>query len=171
MKRHPYIFAGFCGLAIALMGVSSHNVIYGSGYGVARQLIEGNGRAIPWYFGIVKILATAISSISGISGGLFAPSLAAGAGIGANIARFFPGLPPTALVILGMVAYFSGIVQAPITSFVIVFEMTDNHAMIVPIMAAALIASVTSKLVCVNSIYHTLAKHALLQVNQAIKSD
>lgn len=166
LKRHPYWFAGVCGLVIAVMGVFSHNIVYGSGYREARHLIEGNA-FIPWYFGLLKMAATALSSVSGIAGGFFAPSLATGAGIGANIAEFFPSLPLSALVMLGMVSYFSGIVQAPITSFVIVFEMTNNHALIVPIMAAALIGSAISRLVCPHPIYHTLAENALRQITRS----
>jgi H+/Cl- antiporter ClcA len=61
-------------------------------------------------------------------------------------------------MLLGMVSYFAGVVQAPITAFVIVTEMTDNHAMVVPLMAAALIAHSTSGLICHEGIYHALAK-------------
>jgi len=61
-------------------------------------------------------------------------------------------------MLLGMVAYFAGVVQAPITAFVIVTEMTDNHSMVVPLMAAALIAYGTSRLICEEGIYHALAK-------------
>jgi H+/Cl- antiporter ClcA len=57
-----------------------------------------------------------------------------------------------------MVSYFAGVVQAPITAFVIVTEMTDNHAMVIPLMAASLIAYAASRLVCPEGIYHALAK-------------
>jgi H+/Cl- antiporter ClcA len=60
-----------------------------------------------------------------------------------------------------MVSYFTGVVQAPITSFVIVSEMTDNHQMLIPLMAAALIANATSKLICKEGVYHALAKRYL----------
>jgi H+/Cl- antiporter ClcA len=61
-------------------------------------------------------------------------------------------------MLLGMVSYFAGVVQAPITAFVIVTEMTDNHGMVVPLMAAALIAHATSRAICEEGIYHALAK-------------
>jgi H+/Cl- antiporter ClcA len=96
--------------------------------------------------------------VSGIPGGIFSPSLAAGAGLGSNVAHFFPGTPLGAILLLGMVSYFAGVVQAPITAFVIVTEMTDNHAMVVPLMAAALIAYGSSRLVCKEGVYHALAK-------------
>jgi H+/Cl- antiporter ClcA len=60
-----------------------------------------------------------------------------------------------------MVSYFAGVVQAPITAFVIVSEMTDNHAMMVPLMVAAVIAHATSQLVCKEGVYHALAKSFL----------
>ena len=68
----------------------------------------------------------------GISGGIFAPSLAAGAGFGASLTDWLPGYPLGVVVILGMVAYFTGVVQTPITAFVIVMEMTDNSGLVLP---------------------------------------
>jgi H+/Cl- antiporter ClcA len=56
-----------------------------------------------------------------------------------------------------MVAYFSGVVQAPITAFVIVMEMTDQHELIVPMMASALLAAGVSRSICTTPIYSTLA--------------
>jgi len=56
-----------------------------------------------------------------------------------------------------MVAYFAGVVQAPITAFVIVGEMTNDHALILPLMLTALIAYGASRLVCPEGVYHALA--------------
>ena len=117
-----------------------------------------DGSPLPAGFAILKFLATAFAAISGIPGGIFSPSLAVGAGLGANVASLFHGAPLAAIMLLGMVSYFAGVVQAPITAFVIVTEMTDNHAMVVPVMAAALIAHATSRLVCEEGVYHALAK-------------
>ena len=117
-----------------------------------------SGTALPHSFGILKFLATALTAVSGIPGGIFAPSLAVGAGIGSDIAQFFHGAPIAPIMILGMVAYFAGVVQAPITAFVIVTEMTDNHAMVVPVMTASIIAYACSRLVCPEGIYHALAR-------------
>ena len=162
MKNRPVLTAGVCGLLVAAIGFASGGIVYNTGYHEARLLME-NGHA-PWFFGIMKMMATAITSISGIPGGFFAPTLAAGAGFGSNLASVFPYMQVSALAILGMVAYFSGVVQAPITAFVIVFEMTNNHSMVVPIMAAALIASSVSRLICPKPIYHTLADVFLKRV-------
>ena len=117
-----------------------------------------------------KFLATTFASISGMPGGIFAPSLAVGAGLGSNIAPLFHGAPLAAIMLLGMVSYFAGVVQAPITAFVIVTEMTDNHAMVVPLMAAALIAHASSRLICKEGVYHALAKGFIDRASPAQKA-
>src|ERR1700757_3875832 len=157
IKRNPVGFAFGCGVAVALCGIVSGNTIYGTGYGEVKAAREG-GAPLAMNFAPPKFIATAFSTISGIPGGIFAPSLAVGAGLGANIAHFFPTAPIEPIILLGMVSYFAGVVQAPITAFVIVTEMTDNHAMVIPLMAASLIAYAASRLVCPEGINHALAK-------------
>ncbi len=159
-KRNPIRFAVLCGLAFAVIGFLSQGSVYGTGYDQARALLEGNEGA-GWSFGLLKFGATLLSSVSGLPGGLFSPSLAAGAGFGMNIASMFSPELFKAVVLVGMVAYFTGVVQAPITAFVIVTEMTQNYGMLVPLMGAALIAYVCSRLVCPKSVYHALAENYL----------
>ena len=156
IKRHPVVFAAACGLVVAACGWLSGSTVFGTGYAQARALVQAGG-AMPAGFGLLKLLATVASSISGIPGGIFAPSLAVGAGLGANVAFLLPGAPVQALVVLGMVGYFSGVVQAPITAFVIVAEMTNDHAMVVPLMLTALIGFAVSRLVCHEGVYHALS--------------
>jgi len=156
LKANPVFFALICGLGVALCGLASGGSIFGTGYAQARGLLEGTV-ATPGFFGLWKLAATVLSAVSGIPGGIFSPSLATGAGIGASMAPFFPGVPFGAIVLLGMVSYFTGVVQAPITAFVIVTEMTNDHAMLVPLMAAAFIAHGVSRLICKEGVYHALA--------------
>jgi H+/Cl- antiporter ClcA len=157
IKRNPVAFALVCGLAVALCGIASGNTVYGTGYAQVKAALE-SGAPLAMNFAPLKFIATTFSTISGIPGGIFAPSLAVGAGLGANIAHFFPTAPIEPIILLGMVSYFAGVVQAPITAFVIVTEMTDNHAMVIPLMAASLIAYAASRVVCPEGIYHALAK-------------
>lgn len=157
IKSHPFAFAALCGLGMAILGVMSGNSIYGTGYEEAKGIIEGRS-SLPASFGLMKLAATVLSYISGIPGGVFAPSLAVGAGLGADLAPWLPGIPVGALAILGMVGYFTGVVQAPITAVVIVMEMTDNQSLTLPLMAAAVIAYGVSRLVCPDPMYRTLAK-------------
>ena len=158
IKRFPVAFAMTCGLAVAICGLLSGGSVYGTGYNEAKAALHG-ASTLPPGFGLLKLVATALSSMSGIPGGLFSPSLAVGAGLGAEIASYLPGMPTGALVLLGMVSYFTGVVQAPITAFVIVSEMTGDHGMLVPLMLAALIAQTTSRMVCREGVYHALAKN------------
>src|SRR5690242_11189680 len=157
IKRYRLGFALICGLAVAICGIISGDTIYGTGYSQVKSALE-SGMPLPADFGVLKFLATTFASISGIPGGIFSPSLAVGAGIGSDIASLFHGAPLAAIMLLGMVSYFAGVVQAPITAFVIVTEMTNNHAMVVPLMAAAMIAYATSRLVCEEGVYHALAQ-------------
>lgn len=163
VRGRPVAFAALCGFALALIGLASGNSVYGSGYHEARQLIEGTGTVSPAY-GLWKMLATFVSFISGIPGGLFAPSLSAGAGIGQTIAGIVSATDPGALIVLGMAVYFAGVVQAPITAFVIVMEMTDNHDMLLPLMLATLLATAVSRLLCPRPLYKALADHYLARV-------
>jgi len=158
IRAKPIAFAAVCGLLLALVGLASGNNTYGSGYSEAKSLLDGSTE-LPESFGLLKMAATVITYISGIPGGIMAPSLSAGAGFGANIAPFFTSVPVGATIILGMVAYFAGVTQAPITAFVIVMEMIDNHEMVLPLMAAAFIAKACSKLVCPEPLFHTMSRN------------
>ena len=155
-SRRPLVFAAACGMVLAVLGMLSDNTIYGTGYTETRTLLEGG--SIPQSFGTLKLLATVVSYASGIPGGIFSPSLAVGAGLGQNAALLLPGSPIAALVVLGMVSYFAGVVQAPLTAFVIVVEMTRDSDMALPLLAAALIAYAFSRFVCPRPVYKALAK-------------
>ncbi|MEA1651789.1 chloride channel protein [Nitrospirillum sp. BR 11164] len=119
-------------------------------------------------FGPAKWLATALSSVSGIPGGIFSPSLAVGAGLGAELGHLLPGANAEVAVLVGMVAYFAGVVQAPITAFVIVLEMTGNHAMAVPIMAGSLIGCGAARVMGAEAVYHALSHGFLDRAHKAI---
>lgn len=162
-RTRPHAWAALCGLGVALLGLATSGMVFGTGYAPTRMTLEGGG-ALPWHFGVAKFAATLLSSAAGIPGGIFAPSLAVGAGIGDNIAALLPTLAPhSAVVLLVMAAYLAGVTRAPLTSFIIMMEMTDSHHMLMPLMATALIASAASKLVCHTPLYHTLADRMLPQ--------
>jgi H+/Cl- antiporter ClcA len=160
IKQHPIAFAALCGLGAALCGIASGGTVYGTGYSQVKMLME-HGVPLSETFGLLKFISTALASISGVPGGIFSPSLAVGAGIGFDMAALFPGVPLNALILLGMVSYFAGVVQAPITAVVIVTEMTNDHAMVLPLMVAAVIAYGASRLVCSEGVYHALSKNFL----------
>lgn len=158
--RWPIVIAAVCGLSIAVIGFVSGGLTYGTGYNEARQLVTGTGTlgdAYPY----LKLLATVVSYLSGIPGGIFAPSLATGAGLGSHIAQYLSNIPSTAIVILAMAAYFSAVVQTPLTAVIIVMEMTDNQSMLLPTMATAFLAFLISRMICPEPLYRVLAEEFL----------
>jgi H+/Cl- antiporter ClcA len=159
--RYPVVFVALCGVALAAIGVASGGQTYGTGYAQARTLVEGTG-TLPGSYVLLKFAATVISYISGIPGGIFAPSLSIGAGLGAWLAQLLPQAPAGAVVLLGMVGYFAGVVQAPITATIIVMEMTDNQRLTIPLMATAFLAFGVSRLVCRRPLYGALARRFLM---------
>jgi H+/Cl- antiporter ClcA len=156
-QRHPIILALICGVLISLIGFLSSGHTFGTGYEEAKRLVTGEDTGSMAY-PVWKYLATVVSYLSGIPGGIFAPSLSIGAGLGADIAQWLPYAPYTAIVMLGMVGYFTGVVQTPLTALIIVMEMTDNSSMLLPLMATALIAKGVSRIVCPVPIYQALAE-------------
>ena len=162
MREYPLRTAAACGFLLAVVGLLSGSTVYGTGYHEAKGILEGTGESSAAY-GILKMIATILSYASGIPGGIFAPSLAVGAGFGMDLSGLFPLVSAGAIAVMTMVAYFAGVVQAPITAFVIVMEMTDNHDMIIPLMVAAMVANAVSKLVCPTPLYRSLAFNFLPQ--------
>jgi H+/Cl- antiporter ClcA len=149
------ILAGCCGLAIAVIGIASGGNTFGTGYQQAKSAVEG--QALPLLFFVEKLLAGFLSMISGIPGGIFAPSLSVGAGLGSTLGTLFGGSIALA-AILGMAGYFSGVVQAPMTAFVIILEMTGDHEAVIPIMAVSMIGYVTSRILSREPLYHGLSR-------------
>ena len=159
-QAHPYLFAATCGLALAVIGLSSAGLTYGTGYEVAREALnEGEGAAA--WFPLAKLAATLVSYLSGIPGGIFAPTLSTGAGLGAALADFIPAVPAVAVILLAMTGYFTGVVQSPITAVVIIMEMTGDPALLLPVMATALIAEWVAAHICPKPLYRSLAQSYL----------
>ncbi|MGG7517260.1 chloride channel protein [Allorhizobium undicola] len=154
-QRQTILIAALCGLAVAVIGIVSGGLTYGTGYEQARSAVEGN--ALPLFYVVEKLAASFLTMISGIPGGIFAPSLSVGAGLGSTIAALL-GSSITLGAILGMAGYFAGVVQAPMTAFVIILEMTANHEGAIAIMAAAMLGYATSRLLAPEPLYHGLSR-------------
>jgi H+/Cl- antiporter ClcA len=172
MQTHWILIALVCGLSVAVLGILSGGSVHGTGYLEAKQIVSCAGvdncytsADFGLMYPLYKILATMATYLTTIPGGLFAPSLASGAGLGADLASLFPVEMASTIVILGMIGYFTGVVQTPITAFVIVMEMTDNQELVLAMMATALIASGTSKLICKKPIYEALAENLLAMMS------
>lgn len=155
LATRPVAWALICGMGIALIGIYT-GVTWGTGYAEAKAAVEGAHESL--WFGPGKFIATLLSTVAGLPGGIFSPSLATGAGVGNLLCLLFPNDPRGAVVLLGMAAYFTGVVRAPLTAVIIIVEATASRGMILPLFASALIADASGRLVCKEKLYHALAR-------------
>ncbi|GEO84229.1 MULTISPECIES: chloride channel protein [Alphaproteobacteria] len=158
--RRMLAVAAVCGFAVAVIGVLAGGSTFGTGYEESQSVLVGEPLS-PLFF-IGKLGATFLSMVSGIPGGIFAPSLSIGVGLGGTIGSLI-GASIALSGIVGMAGYFAGVVQAPMTAFVIIIEMTGNHEAVLPIMAAAMLGYITSRLVSPEPLYHGLSRAFIAQ--------
>ena len=165
-RLHPVWFAGICGFVVAILGWLSGGMSFGSGYGITSQVIVSDV-VLPWHAPVTRFLATVVTYFSGIPGGIFAPSLAVGAAVGANTAELFH-LAAQPTIALCMVGFLAAVTQSPITSAIIVMEMIDSHSMVISLMAVALIAKAVSSRMG-PELYQQLARGFLENAEAATK--
>lgn len=120
--------------------------VLGVDYGTVEQILTGNQFSLTlllWLLG-VKLMVTAISLGSGFVGGVFAPALFLGACLGSTYGQILALVvpttlaiaPPPAYAIVGMAAVLAASVNAPLTAIALLFELTQNYSIILPLMAA-----------------------------------
>ena len=146
-RRYPFRFAAACALAVAVIGIVSGQATAGAGYAPTRALLEGNG-GVPVFYTVLKFCATWLSAWTGLPAGVFAPSLAIGAGIGNDVAALFGvgGQAAVPLIAFGMVGFLAATTQGPLTAFIIVMEMVAGQSMVLSLMAVAFVATGISRL-------------------------
>ena len=151
------------GVAVGVMGWFVPQIL-GVGYGYVGQALNG-GMAIRLMLLllVLKLFAVVISYASGNAGGIFGPALFLGAMLGGTIGgvahSYFPGHVANAgaYALVGMGAAFAGIVRAPMTSVVMIFETTRDYAVIVPLMISNLVSFFISSRLQPQPIYEVLA--------------
>jgi CIC family chloride channel protein len=158
-KFPEYLKAIIGGMILGAGGLFFPQIL-GVGYG-AIDLALMQKMAL-WLFlvlAVVKILATSITIGSGGSGGIFAPSLflgaMAGAFFGAVVHQLFPGMTasPGAYSLVGMGAVVSATTHGPLTAILILFEMTGNYKIILPLMLSCIVATIFARQLMKDSIY------------------
>jgi H+/Cl- antiporter ClcA len=157
LPKSWWLRALLCGALCSVFCLFSAGTTAGSGYETTRKFMDSSDGSLPILFFPEKFLTTVFSYLSGMAGGIFSPSLSIGAGMGCAIAQLFHMVNLKACALIGMVAFFSGAVQAPLTAVVIIMEMTDQNAFIVPFMIAAFLAHGIGKLVMPIPLYRYLA--------------
>ena len=150
------------GLAMGMILVAVPQML-GVGYDyVDRALNGGLLLETTIILGVTKIVATVVSYSSGNPGGVFAPTLyigaMTGAAVGIAMGRIAPFVPadPGAYALVGMGAVFAGIVRAPLTSVFMIFELTQDYQIILPLMVANLLSFYLSRRFQKLPLYHAL---------------
>lgn len=159
------IFLVAVGLLIAAIAYYLDPGIMGSGKELMTRVLFTGNKHEDWSSVVFRIIGPVISFSTGAAGGIFAPSLAAGAAVGAHVAGLLEYAGPHANIIIlsGMVAFLTGVTRTPFTSAILVLEMTDRHSVIFHLLLAAMIAQVSAMLIGRRSLYDHLKKQYLSQ--------
>ena len=164
-RRRPYAVAGSLGLTLAVLGLLTDGATYGGGDRKTHAILL-QGPPLPTYYPFAQALASFVTLISSIPGGLFTPSLSVGAGLGQLVLPLVPEVAPQAIIVLAMGAYFAGVVQSPITAAVIMLEMTAADRMALPLLATTILAYGASRLVCPVALYEALADNLIKRAHR-----
>jgi CIC family chloride channel protein len=151
------------GLTVGLLALAAPEVM-GVGYDFVERVLSGGvAFKVVALLAVLKIIATATSYSSGNAGGIFGPTLFMGAMMGGSVGSVAHALFPAstagagAYALVGMGAAFAGTVRTPLTSVIMIFEMTRDYSIIVPLMIANLVSFVVSYQFQRQPIYEALA--------------
>ncbi len=172
-SKQTIIFLVGGALMIAFLAYFISPKILGSGKELMTNVLFTNNKYEAWYIGLLKMFGIMVSFTSGAAGGVFAPSLSAGASIGAFIAGLFHVIGSNAniLILSGMVGFLTGVTRAPFTSAILVLEMTDRHNVIFHLLVAGMVASLVGMLVDKHSLYEHLKLQYYKEALQAEASE
>lgn len=143
--------AGMAGLLIGVAGLASPSVL-GVGYESVTFWLRGGGTARGTAIAfVIKTVAFVIAISAGVLGGSFAPSLFIGTALGASVGQFsqmvFGGgtVDPKAYALVGMGAFFAGLLRSPIAAVLIVIEVTRDYDLVLPLMLGVSLAVAISR--------------------------
>ncbi len=155
-----FLFIVFAGLLLAAVAFYLSERVLGSGKELMNEVLFTNEKDGSWQVVLMRVLGPVLCFNVGGAGGVFAPSLAAGASIGSYLAGLlqFAGSNANILILAGMVGFLTGVTRTPFTSAILVLEMTDRHSVIFHLLLAALASNVVALLVDKHSFYDRLKK-------------
>lgn len=167
IRRHPLITAALIGILLAAIGTLYQGKTYGTGYHEAAQALRGIHEA-PAGLAVAKWFSTVLTYWTGTPGGIFTPSLTIGAVLGERIA-ILTGLDQGThvLVLLCMAAFLAGATQSPLTSAVVVMEMTGGQNLLFWLLIACIFASQVSRQFSPRPFYHAAGTRFKRQVEQS----
>ena len=160
------IYVALCGLTIASLAYFIDPKIFGSGKEIMVSTLFTNQKDLAWYVPLERIAGSIISFSTGAAGGIFAPSLSAGASIGAVFAGWFHLTTPeiNIIILCGMTGFLTSITRSPFTSSILVLEMTNSHNVIFYIMLTALFSSLIANVVGRQSFYDYLKDQYIKEI-------
>jgi len=141
------------GLTVAVLIIHVDSRTLGAGRNVVVDLLQKTSTEQDLSLLLTRFLSPILAYVSGAAGGIFAPSLAAGGTFGHYFAGIFKPEHSNLFVLIGMIAFLTGVTRLLFTSFVLVLEMTDRHSALFPMMIAAVIANASSKLIDSKTVY------------------
>ncbi len=155
LKSFQLLYIIGCGLLIATIAYFFNDGILGSGKTEMTRILFTADKHVSFILPFFRIIGSVASFTTGAAGGIFAPSLGAGATIGALVAQIFEFSASNAniLILAGMVAFLTGVTRSPFTSAILVLEMTDRHSIVFYLMLAAMAASLFAHLIDKHSLY------------------
>jgi H+/Cl- antiporter ClcA len=156
-----------CAFSITAIALFIDMNVMGSGKTVMTTVLFTEEKYAAWHTPLLRIFGPILSFTTGAAGGVFAPSLSAGASVGSVMASWFniSASETNMLVLAGMVGFLTGVTRTPFTSAILVLEMTDRHNVIFHLMLAGLLASLSSFLIDRRSFYDRLKHQYLHEVN------
>lgn len=159
LRVHPLLLPAIGGLLVGALGLIDRDVM-GLGEDTLGAALSGEGAISTLLVVLVlKVLATSLTIGSGGSGGVFGPSLFIGAMLGAAfggiVNEVLPGHTASsgAYATVGMAALTAGTARSPITAVLIIFELTRDYEIILPVMTAVVTATLVSQLLSTDTIY------------------
>jgi H+/Cl- antiporter ClcA len=163
------LFVLLCGLIIAALAVFIDLELLGSGKEIMVRTLFTNQKHLEWYVPILRIFGSIVSFSVGAAGGVFAPSLSAGASIGAVFAGWFhlPATETNLVILCGMTGFLTSTTRSPFTSSILVLEMTNSHNVIFYIMLTALLSNLMSTAICRHSFYDHLKDRYIREIHQS----
>jgi CIC family chloride channel protein len=159
--RHVVGMLGVGIMAVALMRFAGHYYVEGVGYATIMDVLSGTLTSVAFLLllFLLKLAATSFTLGSGASGGIFSPALFMGATIGAAygivLHRLVPAwqIDPAALALAGMAGMVAGATGAALTAIVMIFEMTLNYSVVLPMTLTAAVSYGLRRLILTESIY------------------
>lgn len=167
-RQHVFYVTG-CAIVLIAIAVFLDFGVLGSGKSLMEKVLFTPDKYSTWYTPLLRIVGPILSFTTGASGGIFAPALSAGAGVGSVVSSWFE-LSETntnLLILAGMVGFLTGVTRSPFTSAILVLEMTNRNNVIFHLILAGMISSLVAVLIDKHSLYDHLKVQYMKEVEDS----